>query len=214
MDTITRQALGKLLRKAERRMVKGGSGPIPSLKFSAASLPAYNESLTRERLSLIHAELRECLRAGAIEIDWDSRAGDDGQIARIRLIDAVQLAEFLDKKPRWEVIAESEVRVAPWRGRWRVEEVWARWQQDQPVRGFKPDRADLLVDACRVLDCLSENQDVPVRRLSASLFQDSKRIERDLVAMLDELTRSSDLLASDKHLVLQRLGAYSGERDR
>lgn len=206
MDVIARQALSKLLGKAERQKIKSGNGPTPSLKFSAASLPAYNAPLTRERLNEIHAELREGERSGAITIDWDRRAGDDGQIMRIRLRDATKLAEYLGEQPRWEILAAAEAAIAPWRGQWRVDDVWTRWRLDKGVRGLKAERYSLLVDACRVLERLPDNQDVPVRRLSAVLFKDTKRIERDLPAMLDELTRTSDLLTSESQLVLQRLG--------
>lgn len=206
MQPIAEQALSTLLRKAERRRIKASSGRLPSLKFSQASLPAYTRPLTREALSAIHADLREAERAGAITIDWDRRAGVDGAIARIRLNDATALAQYIGVTPRWQIVAEAKQRVSPWLGRWRVDAIWARWALDQKVRGLGAERASILVDACCVLERLPDNQDVPVRRLSAAMFQNSKHIENALVAMLDELTRPSDLVTSDTAQVLQRLG--------
>lgn len=206
MQPIAEQSLSILLRKAERRRIKASSGPSPSLRFSQASLPAYLRPLTRETLSAIHADLREAERAGAIAIDWDRRAGVDGAITRIRLNDATALAQYIGVTPRWQVVAEAEQLGCPWRGRWRVDHIWARWALDQKVRSLGAERADILVDACRVLERLPDNQDVPVRRLSAAMFRNSKHIENALVAMLDELTRPSNLVTSDTAQVLQRLG--------
>jgi len=206
MHVIAEQALSKLLAKAERQRIKAGSGPVPSLKFTKASLPAYNVALTRAVLSEIHSEVREAERAGALTIDWDHRAGEDGQIERIRLRDASALAQHIGVTPRWQIVAEAERTVAPWRGQWRVNDIWARWALDQKVRGLGPEHASLLDDACRVLEQLPDNQDVPVRRLSAATFHNSKHIEVTLVGILDELTRTTNMITADRTLVLRRLG--------
>lgn len=210
MHPLGRKALHKLLTKAERHRIRQSGAPSPSLKFSAASFPeypAFSRKGSRADMEAIHADLNEARRASAIAIDWDPRAGDNGQVARIRLVDGEALALVLGLTPRWHHVAEAERLIAPWREHWRVESIWDAWSTDKKVRGLGPENADKLCDACRVLDALLQAPaaDVPVRRLSAQMFHDSKYIETRLVALLDELTRQ-DVATSDTSLVLTRLG--------
>lgn len=210
MHDIGRKALEKLLAKAERHRIRESTAPMPSLKFTAASFgeyPVFSGKGTRDDMVAIHADLNEARQASAIAIDWDPRAGENGQVQRIRLVDANALAATLGVTPRWHHIEEAERIIAPWRGRWHVERIWQAWSADKKIRGIGPEQAGKLHDACQVLDTLgpSQSADVPVRRLSAQMFHDSKHIEMNLCALLDELTLDEGE-APEASLVLKRLG--------
>lgn len=190
--SVARSALEKLLRKAERAWAQQAEREH-SLVFSEASFPEYFKLPLREDKSAVHAELRNAERSGAISIEWDRRAGDDGQIARIRLVDADVIASLIGETPSWVHFERAETKLRPWLAIPNIQFVLARWRAGKPVRSMSPERALDFVDACKVIEACqtaSSNEDVPIRRLSASLFSDSKRIE-SIGSALDVLTAES-----------------------
>lgn len=205
---ITKLALEKLLQKAERAWTRQVEMTC-SLVFSEASFPDYLKLPQRADKDAVHAELRNAMRAGAIKVEWDNRAGIDGQIIRILLIDAERVAEILNKLPIWHSFAQAERRLQPWRESLPVQVVLARWRVGKQVKGLGADRVGDFVDGCKVIAAcrhLSPSEDMPVRRLSAALFADSKRIEA-IAQVLDALTiESLDVPGRDIEDILSGLG--------
>ena len=189
---VARSALDKLLRKAERAWAQQ-AGREHTLLFSEASFPEYFKLPRREDKNAAHAHLRNAERAGAISIEWDRRAGEDGQITRLRLTDADELAKELGEKPSWVAYQEAEELLLQRASISNVLPVLERWRAGKLVRSMSPERVADFIDACKVIEVCrdgSATEDMPTRRLSAKLFSDSKRIEA-IGPALDVLTAES-----------------------
>jgi hypothetical protein len=164
---------------------------------------------SRKDQDAFHAVAREAERLGALNVEWDRRAGTDGRIKRLVVQNADALAQFLGVSPQWEQVASAERVLAQWSERDRIKSLIGVWRAGQRPRSRGPERVEEFVDALKTLDaCESKNgQDVPVRRLSGSLFGNTKRIENDLVGALDWLTIDSiDDPARERDEVLAELG--------
>lgn len=189
---VARSALEKLLRKAERAWAQQAEREH-TLVFSEASFPEYFKLPLREDKSAVHAELRNAERSGAISIEWDRRAGEDGQITRIRLVDAGAIADYISETPAWIHYERAEALLQPWLAIPNIQFILERWRTGKQVRSMSPERAWDFVDASKVIEAcqaISSSEDVPIRRLSANLFSDSKRIE-SIGSALDVLTAES-----------------------
>lgn len=189
---VARSALEKLLRKAERAWAQQAEREH-TLVFSEASFPEYFKLPLREDKSAVHAELRNAERAGAISIEWDRRAGENGQITRIHLVDAGAIADHIGETPAWIHYERAEALLQFWLAIPNIQFVLERWRAGKQVRSMSPERALDFVDACKVIEACrasSSSEDVPIRRLSATLFSDSKRIE-SIGSALDVLTAES-----------------------
>ena len=90
-EQLAGSALEKLLKRAECAWTR--DAPIEaSLPFTAASLPGYFSLPSAKEKDAAHAVLRNAERNGALAIEWDSRAGDNGQILRLQLQNTEALA--------------------------------------------------------------------------------------------------------------------------
>jgi hypothetical protein len=205
---VAKLALEKLLQRAERAWSQQAERTC-ALVFSDASFPDYFKLPLRVEKDAVHAELRNAERDGAIKLEWDRRAGADGQILRALLIDAEQIATILGRSPAWRLYEEAYRALQPWSVVPSVQEILARWRVGKQVRGLGSNRVADFVDACKVVDAcvqFSGNEDIPVRRLSATLFSDSKRIE-SIAQALDAMTIDSlDAPGRDIEDVLSGLG--------
>lgn len=191
-SAVARSALEKLLRKAERAWAQQAEREH-TLVFSEASFPEYFKLPLREDKNAVHAYLRNAERTAAIVIEWDRRAGEDGQITRIRLVDANFVANLIGETPSWGHYEIAAAQLRPWSSIPNLQFVLERWRAGKLVRSMSPERASDFVDACKVIEACrasSSSEDVPIRRLSAALFSDSKRIE-SIGAALDVLTAES-----------------------
>lgn len=185
MSELANKALRKLFERGERASLKEASRAI-TLSFTQVSFPLYLAASFSEKQES-HGALRNAQRCGSIEIDWDPRAGENGQIVRIVLKDLSRLAEHLRIKTHAQLMSEARELLSPWAARARVQEILNTWSELRPVRGRHVEEASDLADALRVLDHCSETRDTSVRLLSAALFNSSKRLEQ-LEPWLDLLT--------------------------
>lgn len=205
---VARVALEKLLQKAERAWARQGDRTC-TLPFSDASFPEYLSLPSRGDKDVVHAEMRNAERDGAVTVEWDRRAGTDGQILRIVLVDADNVAKILCRAPAWQAFDNAERELRLWADSPQVKAIFSKWRNGKPVRGLEPERVREFVDACKVIDAchqLPPNEEMPIRRLSAALFSDSKRIEA-LGKALDALTIDSlDVPGRDIEDVLSALG--------
>lgn len=191
MNSVATEALQKLLRRAENASGREGAERKVSLRFSRESVPAYTSIETHAAKESCHGDLLLAEREGAITIDWDRRAGEKNQIQRIRLADRGVLARFLGVVPRWEAVSRAAELFAPRETEFPVlTKVLELWRFGTKVRSTGPDDATAWCEAVAVVThCkLQVTADVPVRRLSARLTGDSKRIEQ-LAPIIDVLVQ-------------------------
>lgn len=191
MSSVSNEALQKLLRRAENAYGREGGDHKVALRFSRESMPAYASIETHAEKKSCHGELMLAEREGAITIEWDRRAGEKNQIQRIGLADRAALARFLGVVPRWEAVSRATELFAPRETEFPVlTKILELWRIGAKVRSTGPEDAGAWGEAASVVShCrLQVAADVPIRRLSARLTGDSKRIEQ-LAAFIDVLVQ-------------------------
>jgi hypothetical protein len=205
--TLANEALEKLWGRGDRATLKG-SDRQPSLSLSENSFPKYFTLPSAGAKSDFHACLRDAERSGAITIEWDRRAGSDGQIKRLVLSSFAQLTAYLNRTSTQEVVNRAFAELIPWADDKRVAHLIDRWKNGKSPRGISSDRYADVVDALKVIDDRQGEAflDESVRRVSARLFGDSKRIEK-LVPIIDLLTATEgDSIARHPEAVLAFIG--------
>lgn len=187
-QALATQALKKLLGRAERARNKDAAYAV-TLPFTQGSFQSYFALPTHAEKQELHATLRAAERAGAIMIEWDLLAGEDGQIKRILLRDIDRLAQQLGTQTQANVLSHARSLLAAWSAAPRVQEILDAWERLRTVRSKGPLEVEELRDALRVLDfCRARaGEDIAVRAASSALFKDSKRVE-GLEQWLDVLT--------------------------
>lgn len=213
MSKVAEKALARLLGLAENAACRAsGETDAPrvvSLRFSEASFADYLQLPTHAAKAECNGLLQLAERAGAIVIDWDTRAAAGSRVDRIAVADKLKLAEVVGVIPRWEHVSRAGLAFQEHQQRHPVLlEVLSAWRRGVQARGTKAgDIAEWLnavqvVDACRA----RVGQDVPVRRLSALMFADSKRIE-GLASVVDGLvTGTLTGLSRDAEEVFAEIG--------
>lgn len=180
MSDVAHEALRRLLASAESAHARGGATRKVTLALTAASFPAYLQLPRAEDKQAVNMEFVAAERAGAVQVDWDPRAGERTHAVRLVLQDARALAEHLQVQPRWEEVKQARKQLEHLVASYPVlEEVLERWSKRQKVRGTMASDAADWADAARVVQYCREHsgEDVPVRRASAHLFRNSKRIQ-------------------------------------
>lgn len=192
MNVIALQALGKLLRLTENAVARGSDKAV-SLLFSEKSFPAYSTFHTRAEKESCNAELIRAEQRGAIEIEWDRRAGNKSHVNRISMKDRNVLASFISITPRWDAVALAREALSGLMESYPIlMDLVAQWGKGISPRGTSSDQFQDWIDAIQVVEhCRSSTKDdIPVRRLSALLMQDSKRIE-GLYSVIDALWQNN-----------------------
>jgi hypothetical protein len=133
--------------------------------------------------------MREASRAGAIGIEWDRRAGEDGQIVGITLRSAEALGALLGHSTTTSKIAAARSALAEWAAHPNVAALMQAWMTGRSPRGVSVECVQDVVDTMKLVKECADNQyqDVSERRVSARLFGDSKRIEQ-LSTVIDLMT--------------------------
>lgn len=193
MNPIAREALGKLLRRAENASAKEANVRTISLKFTEESFPAYFSLATHAEKDACHGDLQLAQRDGAIAIAWERQAGIRNQIERITLSDRDALARHLGAIPRWDAVAAAANTFAVHLDRHPLlRDVIDLWRRGAKARGTDPADVKDWQDSIGVVDHCKDSGaiDIPVRRLSANLTGDSKRIE-GLWPIIDALVQAN-----------------------
>lgn len=193
MNPIAREALGKLLRRAENASAREANVRTISLKFTEESFPAYFSLATHAEKDACHGDLQLAQRDGAIAIAWERQAGARNQIERITLSDRDALARHLGAIPRWDAVAVAASAFTVHFDRHPLlRDVIELWRRGAKARGTDPADVKDWLDSIGVVDHCKDSgtMDIPVRRLSANLTGDSKRVER-LWPIIDALVQAN-----------------------
>lgn len=182
---LARKALERLLSRAENAAAKSpaqaaGIAKSVTLPLSEKSFPEYMRLQRHADKVECNTRLQLAERDGAISVQWDPRAGERAHARRIVLRDGAGLAKHLGIEPRWNVVAQAERQFQPHVAAHPVlAQVLEAWRKGTMLRGTRPGEVASWLDAIRVIQyCASRGgADIAIRRLSVSLFSDSKRIE-------------------------------------
>lgn len=185
--SAARQVLERLLRRAESARRRGVEAPatLPMTRFSA---PEYLALGTLDELERFHAQVALAEREGAIVSIRDRKAGDGSRLLRLQVADLSRLAAHLGVRLLDELCAAAALELDTWQQRFPVlAEVLDAWQQGRKLLGG-PDAAADLAAAARLVAARAGDpgHERILRRESARLFGDSKRIEQ-LTPWLDVL---------------------------
>lgn len=209
MSEVATKALTRLLVLAENAAARGGAGKAITLRLSKASFPDYLLLQSASDKAECNAAFLLAEHRGAISICWDARAGDRAHAERLDLVDGQVLAKHLRVMPRWDAVGAAREVLGQYVARYpALEGVIDCWRRGVTARGTKPSQVSDWLDAIRILEHCEElkEKDVPVRRASANMFGDSKRIQ-NLSALVDVLSQGSvSAPIRDEEEVLQELG--------
>ena len=212
MSTVARALLSKLFDAGEKH---GAGVRKRSAVLTGSHLREYHALNSLQAKEAIEAVLRQARDAGGISLSWQE-SGERGFIDRIELLDHDALATFLGRTQTSVAMVQASRHLEPHLGRFPVfHEVLERWRQMKRARGTDPSRTGDWIDAVRVIVATESRElsvDVPLREVSARLFNDSKRIEK-LSGPLDVLlTGSLDSEARPPAEVWKELGLFREEQ--
>ena len=183
------KTIQRLIGRAARRVFAEGNLTATEQAI-AVSLPATQASLSEyyrlERYAdreEYHARLQTFINAGAVNADWDRNAGERGQLARVKMTDPVAAAELLGTILPWIVAATAtrDLNAVAREGLPSISHIVDGWRHGKAPGGVAAERASQFVDSMHVIDAAQRQgaveQDRLLRRMSAQLFGDTKRIE-------------------------------------
>ncbi|CAN5919738.1 DUF2220 family protein [soil metagenome] len=211
---LARKALERLLARAENAAAKAPAqsdrvGRLVTLPLSDKSFPEYLGLHRHADKAVCNASLQLAERDGAISVEWDHRAGERAHIQRIVLRDGARLARHLGVEPRWDAVAQAERQFEPHVARHPVlTHVLDAWRRGNLLRGTRPGEVASWLDAIQVMQyCASKcGDDIAIRRLSASLFRDSKRIEAIWPALDALVQGDAAMVQSEMEDLFSQLG--------
>jgi len=214
MSELGHQLLKNLLASGEKSAA-GQRTRAPALTASALK-PYLDSRILRER-EAFEALLQAAADHGAISLTREQGYAD-GQILRVNLADLEALASFLNVPTQASIIERAKAELGKHVDTFPViGALFAAWQSLKRVRSNGPEDIQAWLDAIRVIQHMqarleTQNADLPVREVSAPLFNDSKRIER-LIPQLDVLlSGATDAPPRDSAEVLAEIGLGREER--
>ncbi len=208
-EQVSGQALEVLLTVAEREWCRTGqkTGRLP---MTDSRFKAYGSLRIREDVDAMHHVLIRASKSGAIALEWDRRAGPQGSLTCISVLDADGLSALVGRKPVWVVFGEAAEALAPFTSRRVVVEILERWRLGKTVRSKSVDSYRAFADALLLVAHCETNRtdvEVAVRRVSGKLFKDTKRVEDCLMSAIDVVTAERiDDAPRDEMEVLGNLG--------
>lgn len=191
-----RQVLLRLLRKGERARSRGASESVP-LPMTPAKCPEYCDLRTLGETEQFEAEIKLAERDGGITIDPERFGGDHPRLERLRLLSLEHLAAHLGAPLLSAQVEKAAATLAGAREAHPIlGDVLGAWTRGRQVRGRGPDAAADIADAAKAIAARrgDDAQERLLRRESARIFRDSKRLEK-LTSWLD-LLLTGELAAS------------------
>lgn len=182
-----REVLERLLRRGERAH-RRGAGELASLPMTRSGAAEYLALGTLDELEQFHAQIAIAEREGAVVAIRDRKGGDGSKLLRLQVANLHKLAQHLGVRLLDERCAQAASHLEPWLARFPVlAGVLEAWLKNRRLLGG-PEAAAEFADAARLVEARFEDpgHERILRRESARLFGDSKRIEK--------LTRCLDIL--------------------
>lgn len=199
-------------RLASAKFRKGDLSDPPadpgiSLPATKAKMGEYFCLPTHGDRVAFHGIVRMLEREGGLRLDWDPRAGDNGQIERIHLLKVDIIADYLGEPLSWvearDAIEQLNAESVPVTYQDKIVSISERWRHGSAAARVTSADAKRFVDAFRVLHAVDRagGADVLLRRLSTQLFRDSKRIESLVGPLSYLLDWADDTVGADEEEV-------------
>lgn len=180
-----------------------------SLPITQKSAPEYYQLerfLDREEY---HARLQTYINAGSVKAEWDRSAGARGQLARVTMIDPNSASDLLGIDLPWKVAVKAiaDLEAVMEEGLPVIDQITEAWRYGKAPGGITADKSKQFIDSMRVIKAAKQlggnSRDILLRRVSAQLFGNTKRIEALARQVAFLLGNSAD---SDDESVFARLG--------
>lgn len=180
-----------------------------SLPITQKSVPEYYQLerfLDREEY---HARLQTYINAGSVQAEWDRSAGARGQLARVTMIDPSSASDLLGIDLPWKVAAKAiaDLEAVMEEGLPAIDQITEAWRYGKAPGGITANKSKQFIDSMRVIKAAKQlggnSRDILLRRVSAQLFGNTKRIEALARQVAFLLGNSAD---SDDESVFARLG--------
>lgn len=181
--------LHRLLERAESSWARSNA-ITASILFGEKSKSEYLSIETASDKKSFHGVLLHAQFSGAIEIEWDIGAGYQNQVKRVTLVDGSKLATLLTLRPLWVVLPTIEKSFSQYITEFPIlEKVLEVWKDGRKPRGLGINDSEKILDAIKTItQCKqSAQKEITIRRMSARLGFDTKRLEA-IVPALDLLT--------------------------
>lgn len=204
---LANKALREILRLVERSRVIG-TKPRTVFKVGTRPLAALVKRLdTQSRWNAFNAKLADSEHQGAVKTLWDPTMPRGVKLEAIELVSFDRLCQYLDHTPYELDLARAREQLLG-SDHPSVPLLLEAWQRMKTYGRLGLSDLEKVLDALKVLaHCAANPQEQAVRRLSCSLFGNSKRIERisDAIQVLHAACRNDGDL-SDRDQTLLSLG--------
>ncbi|MDD4926707.1 MAG: DUF2220 family protein [Methylotenera sp.] len=200
--------LQRLMERAENTWARSDVATA-SILFSEKGNPEYFNIRKATDKQDYHGVLLHAKSQGAILIEWDITAGYQNQVKRVVLADGVKLASLLNLTPRWEALSMIRQSFSPYITQFPIlEMILDAWKSGRKPRSLGISDESKILDAIKTINQCQQldQQDIPIRRMSARLGFDTKHLEA-IIPALDLLT-STDInaLPREKDEIFAELG--------
>ncbi|MFZ5757927.1 MAG: Wadjet anti-phage system protein JetD domain-containing protein [Pseudomonadota bacterium] len=215
MEQLAQELLQRLLRQGEAHVA---SVRKSSPRLTAHDLATYRSTKSWTEKEAFESMMRHASSRGAIQFQVDDPHNPHSLIKRIEMADLAKLADFLGRPLQSIGIEVGAARLAPWVSAYPVlGECVTAWRLLKAPRNFGPESAQDFLDAVTALEYLrtspvSGASELPLRVVSQTLFNDTKRLEQ-LAPALDILLAGA-LNISPRHSadIWQELGLLKVEQ--
>lgn len=175
-DDLAEHFLTDALKRSDRAVAHGSD---PKALFPAKSSPlkaVLAKLRTRTEQKQFFTALRLAERDGAIQLEWNDLSAADLKCVSVTTFD--RLAGYLNVERYGTTVEKARSILSGLGHAPRVKLLLDSWATMAPTGRLKPENANDVRDAWSVIEAASRlDDDIPQRRLSCRVFDDSKRIE-------------------------------------
>ena len=178
--SIARAFLTSIFNRSQNAVSRGEDERI-ALRLTESSCPEFFSLRSIEDARAFRSELELAERSGAIEIRAKVMVQPPLDVAGVAVLNLAKLANFLGARLRRDSVSEARSMLDTHTGLFPVlTEVIERWSLGHKVRGQEATDASVaqILDAIRLISARrGVVRDELLRRVSAMMFGDSKRVE-------------------------------------
>lgn len=215
MSILAQQYLNRLFEQAESH--DAGIRKSPP-RLTARDLAKYRDTRSLAEKEDVEATLKSAQARDAILLQFDDPHDPHSQINRVEVSSTASLADFLQRPLRADAIKTATCALSPWMNTYPVlADLLEAWTQLKTPRGTGPGSIREVIDAIKALENITAagsfaGNPQPLRVVSQTLFNDSKRIE-SLSSLLDILLVGSlDMPSRHSTEIWQELGLLKEEQ--
>lgn len=215
MNGLADDLLLRLLQQGEAKAAGVRKSPA---RLTANDLKAYRDTTNWSEKEAFESVMQLARGRGAVRLQVDDQHDPYSLINRVELVDLAVLADLVGRPLQAVGIEAAAAALGPWFQDYPVlAEVVVAWRLLKAPRKLGPESASDWLDAVKALQFLRQQPitadgGIPVRVVSQSLFNDTKRLEQLVPALDALLVGSLGMPARQSAEVWQELGLLKAEQ--